>query len=181
MRRPRTDILNGFTGLLFVLSLPLVGRRIGAVYVVHMALNLWLPLSSGVFEGVGRYCAVLFPFFFVMATVRPFIVRKGMLAVSAALYTLCMTLWVKRRSQKGRLFLAASEVRWTAPPKTRRPVPCARRQPVGCRDLRSARGDPQATAHVLHSGGRKFARAYAAGVAHLPDAGGPTCAGTATV
>ena len=88
------DILNGFTGLFFVLSLPLVGRRIGAAYVVHMALNLWLPLSSGVFEGVGRYCAVLFPFYFVMATARPFIVRKSMLVASAALYMLCMALWV---------------------------------------------------------------------------------------
>jgi hypothetical protein len=88
------DVLHGFTGLAFVLSLPLVGRRVGAAYVVHMALNLWLPLSSGVFEGVGRYCAVLFPFFFVMATVRPFMLRAGLLAASAALYTLCMELWV---------------------------------------------------------------------------------------
>jgi hypothetical protein len=59
-----------------------------------MALNLWLPLSSGVFEGVGRYCAVLFPAYFVMATARPRVVRKGILAASAALYTLCLTLWV---------------------------------------------------------------------------------------
>ena len=88
------DILNGGTGFLFILSLPFVGRRVGAAYVVHMALNLWLPLSSGVFEGVGRYCAVLFPFYFVMATIRPFILRKGLLVLSAALYTLCMALWV---------------------------------------------------------------------------------------
>jgi len=88
------DILNGFTGLVFILSLPLVGRRIGAPHVVHMALNLWLPLSSGVFEGVGRYCAVLFPFYFVLALARPFILRKGLLVVSAALYMLCLTLWV---------------------------------------------------------------------------------------
>ena len=88
------DVLHGVTGLVFILSLPFVGRRIGAVYVVHMALNLWLPLSSGVFEGVGRYCAVLFPFFFVMATVRPTILRTGLLAASAALYMLCLALWV---------------------------------------------------------------------------------------
>ena len=88
------DILNGLAGLVFILSLPFVGRRIGAPYVVHMALNLWLPLSSGVLEGVGRYCAVLFPFYFVMATARPFILRKGLLVVSAALYMLCLALWV---------------------------------------------------------------------------------------
>ena len=88
------DVLHAFTGLTFIASLPLVGRRFGAAFVLHMALNLWLPLSSGVFEGVGRYCAVLFPFFFVMATVRPFILRTGLLAASAALYMLCMSLWV---------------------------------------------------------------------------------------
>jgi hypothetical protein len=87
------DVLNGVTGLIFIISLPFVGRLVGAVYVVHMALNLWLPLSSGVFEGVGRYCAVLFPFYFVMGTTRPFIVRKGLLVVSAALYMLCLALF----------------------------------------------------------------------------------------
>ena len=70
-------------------------RRFGAAFVVHMVLNLWLPLSSGIFEGVGRYCAVLFPFYFVMATTRPFILRKGFLVVSAALYMLCLTLFTK--------------------------------------------------------------------------------------
>jgi hypothetical protein len=88
------DVLHAFTGLAFIASLPLVGRRFGAALLLHMALNLWLPLSSGVFEGVGRYCAVLFPFFFVMATIRPFILRTGLLAASAALYMLCMSLWV---------------------------------------------------------------------------------------
>jgi hypothetical protein len=37
---------------------------------------------------------VLFPVYFVMATTRPLVVRKGILAASAALYTLCLTLWV---------------------------------------------------------------------------------------
>jgi len=88
------DVLHAATALWFIGSLPFVGRRFGSAYVVYMALNLWLPLSSGVFEGVGRYCAVLFPVYFVMATTRPLVVRKGILAASAALYTLCLTLWV---------------------------------------------------------------------------------------
>ena len=88
------DVLHGLTGFAFILSLPFVGRRVGAPYVVYMAVNLWLPLSSGVFEGVGRYCAVLFPFYFVMATVRPLMLRTGLLVASAALYMLCMALWV---------------------------------------------------------------------------------------
>jgi hypothetical protein len=88
------DILHGLTAVAFILSLPLVGRLVGAAFVIHMVLNLWLPLSSGVFEGVGRYCAVLFPFYFVAATVRPAILRRGLLVASAALYMLCMSLWV---------------------------------------------------------------------------------------
>jgi len=90
------DVLNGVTGFIFIISLPFVGRRFGAAFVVHMVLNLWLPLSSGVFEGVGRYCAVLFPFCFEIATTRPFILRQGLLVISAALYRLCLTLFRAR-------------------------------------------------------------------------------------
>jgi hypothetical protein len=43
---------------------------------------------------VGRYCAVLFPFYFVVATIKPFLLRKGVLVLSAALYMLCLALWV---------------------------------------------------------------------------------------
>jgi hypothetical protein len=42
---------------------------------------------------VGRYCVVLFALYFVMATSRPFILRKGLLVISAALYMLCLTLF----------------------------------------------------------------------------------------
>jgi hypothetical protein len=61
------DTLYGVTGMLFVLAIPFVWRRFGAGYGLFMAANLWLPLSSGVFEGVGRYCSVLFPFFIWLA------------------------------------------------------------------------------------------------------------------
>ncbi len=92
-RQAPYDVLNGLTGLAFILSLPFIGRRFGAPYVIYVGLNLWLPLSSGVFQGVGRYCSVLFPFFFLLAATRPFIVRKAILVVSAALYTLCLSLF----------------------------------------------------------------------------------------
>ena len=57
------DTLYGVTALLFVLSIPFVWRQLGAPYGLFMLLNLYLPLSSGAFEGLGRYCSVLFPAF----------------------------------------------------------------------------------------------------------------------
>ena len=42
---------------------------------------------------MGRYGAVLFPFYSVVATTRPFILRKGLLVISAALYMLCLALF----------------------------------------------------------------------------------------
>jgi hypothetical protein len=44
-------------------------------------------------EQARRYCAVLFPFVFLRATTRPFILRKGLLVISAALYMLCLVLF----------------------------------------------------------------------------------------
>ncbi len=57
------DTLYGVTGLVFVLMTPFVWYRLGAGYALFMLLNLGLPLSSGLTEGIGRYCSVLFPAF----------------------------------------------------------------------------------------------------------------------
>jgi len=56
------DVLNGFFPLVMVATLPWLWRRLGAGYALLIAANLALPLSSGQFEGLGRYSAVLFPF-----------------------------------------------------------------------------------------------------------------------
>jgi hypothetical protein len=60
-----------------------------------MAANLWLPLSSGQYEGLGRYCAVLFPFFIWLAEVRSETVFRAAVLVSAMLYPICLTLFTK--------------------------------------------------------------------------------------
>lgn len=88
------DTLNGLTGLLFVLSLPLVWYRLGAAYGLFMACNLWLPLSSGQYEGLGRYCSVLFPFFLLLARVPSRAFFAGTVLVFAMFYTLCQGLFV---------------------------------------------------------------------------------------
>ena len=87
------DALNGLTALLFAAAVPFVWRRYGSGYGVYMAANLWLPLSSGQFEGLGRYCAVLFPMFIWLAGIRSRGLFSGTLVVSAAMYALCMALF----------------------------------------------------------------------------------------
>jgi hypothetical protein len=89
------DTLNGLTALLFVVALPFVWRRLGAGYGLFMAANLWLPLSSGQYEGLGRYCAVLFPFFIWLAQVRSDVVFGSAVVLSAMLYPLCQALFTK--------------------------------------------------------------------------------------
>jgi hypothetical protein len=87
------DALNGLAGLIFVLAIPLVWWRLGAAYGLYMLANLWLPLSSGQYEGLGRYCAVLFPFFILVAGITWRAAFIAIVAVSALLYTLCLALF----------------------------------------------------------------------------------------
>jgi len=87
------DTLYGVTGMLFLVAVPFVWRRLGAGYGLFMLLNLLLPLSSGVFEGVGRYCSVLFPCFIWLASVRSRHLATAILVVFAMFYTLGLALF----------------------------------------------------------------------------------------
>ena len=87
------DTLYGTTGILFVLAVPFVWRRLGAGYGLFMAMNLWLPLSSGVFEGMGRYCSLLFPCFIWLARIRSPSLSTALIVVFAMFYTLGLALF----------------------------------------------------------------------------------------
>jgi hypothetical protein len=87
------DTLNGIAALACLVLIPFVWRRFGAGYGLFMLANLWLPLSSGQFEGLGRYCAVLFPVFIWLATLRSRFAFDGVVVVFATLYTLCLALF----------------------------------------------------------------------------------------
>src|SRR5205807_2858333 len=87
------DTLNGVAALAFAATVPFVWRRFGAAYGLFMAANLWLPLSSGQYEGLGRYCAVMFPFFIWAATWRSRVMYLAILVSSAMFYTLCLALF----------------------------------------------------------------------------------------
>ncbi len=87
------DTLYGVTGILFVVAIPFVWRRFGGAYGLFMLLNLWLPLSSGVLEGVGRYCSVLFPCFIWLASIRSPSVSTALIVFFAMFYTLGLALF----------------------------------------------------------------------------------------
>jgi hypothetical protein len=89
------DTLNGVAAIACVLAIPFVWRRFGTGYALFMLANLWLPLSSGVFEGTGRYCAVMFPFFVWLASIRSRVVGTAVAVMFAMLYTLCFALFTK--------------------------------------------------------------------------------------
>jgi hypothetical protein len=81
--------------LVFIVATPFVWVRYGAGYGLYMAANLWLPLSSGRFEGLGRYCSVMFPFFILVAGLRSRRVFTSIMVAFAMVYTLCLALFTK--------------------------------------------------------------------------------------
>jgi hypothetical protein len=87
------DALYGATGILFLVAVPFIWRRLGAAYGLFVLLNLYLPLSSGTFEGVGRYCSVLFPCFLWLATMRSRVLFTSIVVGFALFYTLGLSLF----------------------------------------------------------------------------------------
>ncbi len=92
------DVLNGLFPLLMAITLPLLWWRLGAGYALLIAANLALPLSSGQFEGLGRYSAVLFPFQIWVAAVTPDAWRPLVFAGYGALYALALTMFTTLHS-----------------------------------------------------------------------------------
>ncbi|HEY3042603.1 MAG TPA: mannosyltransferase family protein [Vicinamibacterales bacterium] len=91
------DTLNGIAGLAFAASVPFVWRRFGAAYGMFMAANLWLPLSSGQYEGWGRYCSLMFPCFIWLGSLRSRAAFMWLVVIFAMLYTLCLALFITFR------------------------------------------------------------------------------------
>jgi len=87
------DTLYGVTALVFAAATPFVWRRLGAAYGLFMALNIYVPLSSGAFEGLGRYCSVLFPCFIWLAGLRSRRVATAIVVGFALFYTLGLTMF----------------------------------------------------------------------------------------
>jgi mannosyltransferase PIG-V len=91
------DALYGVTAIAFAVATLFVWRRFGAGYGLFMALNLYVPLSSGAFEGLGRYCSVLFPCFIWLASIRSERIFLGLVIACSMLYTLGLAMFVTLR------------------------------------------------------------------------------------
>lgn len=89
------DTLNGLTALAFLAAVPFVWWRLGVGYGLFMLANLVLPLSSDQFEGMGRYCAVLFPMpIFLASVIRSATPHHLLLFVYGTFYMLVLALFV---------------------------------------------------------------------------------------
>ena len=88
----RPNATAGLAILGFLVAVPFVWRAYGASYGLFMAANLWLPLSSGLFEGLGRYCSVMFPFFIWLGGVKSRY-APAIAAAFAAVYVLAQALF----------------------------------------------------------------------------------------
>src|SRR5262245_50899297 len=85
--------LYGLTGSGYALLIHVRYWQVGTGHALYMLPTLWLPLSSGVFEGVGRYCAVLFPAFLWLATIRSRTISTAIVVLFSLFYTLGLALF----------------------------------------------------------------------------------------
>ncbi|MGH9383698.1 MAG: hypothetical protein ACRD2N_05365, partial [Vicinamibacterales bacterium] len=88
------DTLNAGLAAAVLVAVPFVWRRFGFGYASILVLGLILPLSTGQFEGLGRYCSVLFPVSMLLASLQGETRHLGLIAGSAMLYALGLALFV---------------------------------------------------------------------------------------
>jgi hypothetical protein len=87
------DTLNALAALGALALTPVIWRRFNAGYALIVIAALLLPLSSGQFEGLGRYTSVLFPVALALASFAGETRHHVMLAASASLYALGLAMF----------------------------------------------------------------------------------------
>ena len=87
------DTLNAITAAAALAAVPFVWKRLGAGYAAVIVLGLFLPLSSGQFEGLGRYCSVLFPLPILFGSLQGETRHQGLMAGFAMFYALGLILF----------------------------------------------------------------------------------------
>jgi hypothetical protein len=88
------DTLNALSALGALALVPLIWRRFGGGYALVVVAGLLLPLSSGQFEGLGRYCSVQFPIALALASLDGELRHSLLFSASAVLYALGLALFV---------------------------------------------------------------------------------------
>ena len=90
-------LFHGLAALIFLSLTPAVFKRFGAPLGAYVLISLLVPLSGNALEGVGRYSAVLFPVFMVMAEIRSQRLHEAVLITWALLRALFVILFVTLR------------------------------------------------------------------------------------
>ena len=88
------DVVNAASAVLALTLVPLIWRRFNAGYALIVLAALLLPLSSGQFEGLARYASVQFPVALALASLGGEVRHHVLLATFAALYALCLAMFV---------------------------------------------------------------------------------------
>lgn len=88
------DTLNAAAAVGALALVPLIWRRFNAGYALVVVAALALPLSSGQFEGLGRYTSVLFPLPLLLASFGGELRHHILIGASAILYALGLAMFV---------------------------------------------------------------------------------------
>ena len=87
------DALNALTAVTTLAMVPFIWKRLGGPYAAIVILGLLLPLSSGQYEGLGRYCSVLFPLPIALGSMRGETRHLGLMMCFALFYALGLILF----------------------------------------------------------------------------------------
>ena len=87
------NTLNAMAATGALIAVPFIYMRFGRGYAAIVVMGLLLPLSSGQFEGLGRYCSVLFPLPILFGSMRGETRHLGLMAGFVMFYTLGLVLF----------------------------------------------------------------------------------------
>jgi hypothetical protein len=90
-------LFHGVAALIFLALTPAVFKRLGAPLGLYVLVSLLVPLSGDALEGVGRYSAVLFPVFMVVASVKSMRLHESILIAASLFLALFVSLFVTLR------------------------------------------------------------------------------------
>jgi hypothetical protein len=85
--------LSAVAGLFVLVTVPLVWRRFGGVFGLFVLVNVGVAFAVGSVDAVGRSCAVLFPTFIWLASLRSRTVSTALCVACAASYTICLIIY----------------------------------------------------------------------------------------
>jgi hypothetical protein len=88
------DTLNVLAATGTLAMVPLIWKRFGLGYALIVVSALLLPLSSGQFEGLGRYSSVQFPLALALASMSGQVRHQVILTLFAMFYAICLALFV---------------------------------------------------------------------------------------